>query len=136
KQEGLVGWSRFIARAGAERLRMLAAADDVAESTGDRSTAAWLANATRDAHGTVRRDAGLAVALDERWTQTAVAFAAGSVNLAQVRVIVEALEALPAEVGEDLREKAEAALGEEAAVLGPRDLRLAGARGLERAAPA
>jgi hypothetical protein len=135
KQEGLVGWSRVIARAGAERLRVLAAADDVAESTGDRSTATWLATATRDAHGTIRRDGALAVALDQRWTRTADAFASGSVNLAQVRVIVEALDALPAEIGEDLREKAEALLVQEAAVLGPRDLRVVGARVLERLAP-
>ena len=45
KQELLVGLSRLIARAQAEQLRGLAAADDVAEATGDRSTASWLANA-------------------------------------------------------------------------------------------
>ena len=69
KQELLVGLSRVIARAQAEQLRVLAIADDVAEATGDRSTATWLATATRDAPGRVRADARLAAALDQRWTQ-------------------------------------------------------------------
>ena len=99
--------SRIIGRAQAEQLRVLAAADDVAEVTGDRSAAAWLATATRDAHGTVRRHAALAAALETRWTRVAEAFAAGGVNLAQVRVIVEALDVLPKDLGEDLRGKAE-----------------------------
>ena len=70
-------------------------AEDIADATGARSTAAWLADETRDAHGVVRRHSTLATALDQRWTQTAAAFAAGQVNLAQTRVIAEALEALP-----------------------------------------
>ena len=64
-------------------------------TTGARSTAAWLADETRDAHGTVRRHSTLAAALDQRWTQTATAFAAGQVNLAQTRVIAEALRPCP-----------------------------------------
>ena len=46
KQQVLLGLSRFIARAQAELLRVLAAAGDVAEATGDRSTASWLATTT------------------------------------------------------------------------------------------
>ena len=57
KQDFLVEVSRLIARAEAERLRVLAAAGDIAVETGARSTAAWLADETRDAHGTVRRHA-------------------------------------------------------------------------------
>jgi hypothetical protein len=64
KQEFLVGISRLIARAEAERLRVMAAADEIAEATGDRSTAAWVARETRQAQGAVRRDAVLASALD------------------------------------------------------------------------
>ena len=85
KQEVMVGLSRFIARAQAELLRVRATADDVAVDTGARSTAGWLANETRDAHGRLRADAALAQALDLRWTQVAKAFAAGDVNLAQAR---------------------------------------------------
>ena len=55
-------------------LRVLAASDDIAEATGDRSTAAWLATQTRDNHGTVRRHAALAASLGSRWNQTAEAW--------------------------------------------------------------
>ena len=63
KQELLLRISRVISRAEAERLRVLAASDDIAEATGDRSTATWLATQTRDNHGTVRRHAALAASL-------------------------------------------------------------------------
>ena len=59
------------ARMAAEELRVLAGADDIAEESGDRSTAAWLAHQTREAHGTVRRHAALASALDSKWWKTA-----------------------------------------------------------------
>src|SRR3990170_7501969 len=95
KQEVLVRLARVKARVAAVELRVLAAADDIAEATGDRSTASWLAQETREAHGTVRRHAVLATALDSRWAQTFEALSAGVVNLAQARVIVEALQALP-----------------------------------------
>ena len=135
RQEFLVAISRLIARAEAERLRVLAASDDIAEATGDRSTAAWLATRTRDNHGTVRRHAALAASLGSTWTQTADALGAGDVNVAQARVIVEALDALPDELGDDLVVKAEAYLVEQAAVFGPRELRHLGRGVLEHLAP-
>ena len=49
KQDLMVGLAAFIARAQAQQLRVLATADDVAEHTGSRSAAAWLADETRDA---------------------------------------------------------------------------------------
>ena len=63
RQEFLLRVARVISRVEAEELRVLAASDDIAEETGDRSTAAWLATQTRDDHGTVRRHAALAAAL-------------------------------------------------------------------------
>jgi hypothetical protein len=51
RQEFLLRISRVIGRAEAERLRVLAASDDIAVATGDRSTATWLATQTREAHG-------------------------------------------------------------------------------------
>ena len=135
KQDLLVGLARVIARAQAEQLRALATADDIAEATGERTTASWLATATRDAHGRVRADARLAQALDQRWTQTAAAFAAGTLNLAQTRVITDALEALPKDLGEDLLAKAETLMVAEADHLGPRELRTFGSRILEYLAP-
>src|SRR5262245_38139143 len=95
KQEALVGLPQVIARAQAEQLRILATGDDIAEVTGARSTAAWLADQTRDNPGTIRRHAALAEALEKRWTRTRDALAAGSVNLAQATVMVAALDALP-----------------------------------------
>ena len=95
KQELLLRLSRLISRAEAERLRVLAASDDIAEATGDRSTAAWLAHQTREATGPY--------AGTRRWRRRSgrggprprTPLGAGDVNLAQARVIVEALEALP-----------------------------------------
>src|SRR5215207_2860490 len=123
KQDLMVGLAAFITGAQAQQLRVLATADDVAERTGSRSAAAWLADETRDAPGRVRADAQLADLLDQRWTHVAEAFGAGQVNLAQVRVISEALSALPSQTGGDLVTKAEVYLVEQAADLGPRELR-------------
>src|SRR5918993_4992029 len=134
RQEFLLRISRLVSRAEAERLRVLAVSDDIAEATGDRSTAVWLATQAREAHGTVRRHAALAAALGSRWTQTADALGAGDLNLAQARVIVEAMDALPDDLGDDLVVKAEAYLVEQSAVFGPRELRHLG-RGLEHLAP-
>src|SRR5688572_18439691 len=135
KQDLLVGLGRVIARAQAEQLRVLAVGDDVAEATGDRTTASWLATATRDAPGAIGAHAKLAVALETRWTQVQAAFAAGEVNLAQVRVIDKALTDLPKDLGEDLITKAEAYLVTQAARLGPRELAILGDRVLEYLAP-
>ena len=135
KKTALVASAKVRARAEALELRLLAAADDVAEATGARSTATWVADQTRQAHGTVRRDAALATALDQRWTQTADAFAAGDLNMAQARVIAEALAALPKDLGDDLLVKAETLLVAEAAEFGPRELKIFGSRVLEYLAP-
>src|SRR6187200_2179190 len=51
KRELLLRISRVIGRAEAVRLRVLAASDDIAAETGDRSTAAWLATQTRTTTG-------------------------------------------------------------------------------------
>src|SRR3954447_10281024 len=80
KQQALTGCCRLEARIAAIKLRVLACADDIAEVTGDRSTAHWLARESRDHPGTLRRHAALADALDRRWTAVATAFAAGEVN--------------------------------------------------------
>ena len=122
KQDLMTGLATFIARAQAQQLRVLAVADDIAEETGARSAAAWLADKTRDAHGRIRMDARLADSLDQRWTRLGAAFAEGRVNLAQTRAITDALASLPKDLGDDLLAKAEAYLVEQAAHLGPREL--------------
>ena len=58
-----------------------------------------------------------------------------TLNLAQARVIAEALEALPKDLGEDLLAKAETLMVTEANQLGPRELRIFGSRLLEYLAP-
>jgi len=83
-------------------MRVLAASDDIAVETGARSTAHWLADQTRDAHPAVRRAAVLADAVDARWRLVGDRLATGSVNVAQARVKVEALDALPSGLGDDL----------------------------------
>ena len=135
RQSAMVGLSRVVARAQALLMRVVAASGDVVEVTGARSTAAWLAVETRDAAGSAHHTWRLGEALDVRWRRVADAFGAGSVNLAQVRVIVEALDALPADLGDDLRSKAEAYLVEQAEQLGPRELRALGRGVLEHLAP-
>src|SRR5215218_8737174 len=92
KKDLLVRLSRIAARVEAERMRVLAVADDVAVETGARSTAHWLADATRDNIGPVRRLSVLAEALDQRWTEVGAALAEGAVNVPQAHVIVEALD--------------------------------------------
>ncbi len=123
KQTALRDLSRLEARVQAAKLRVLAAADDIAVETGARSTAHWLADATRDNPGAVRRLSALAEALDERWTQVGTALADGVVNVAQARVIAEALDALPAGLEPETLAKAEAYLLGEAARFGPPQLR-------------
>jgi hypothetical protein len=136
KKAAMVETGKLRARADALELRLLAAgAADVAEETGARSTAAWLADETRDVLGAVRARAALAETLDRRWTRTADALAAGLVNLAQVRVIAEALETLPADLADGLLAKAEDYLLEKAGELGPRELRNLGRGLLHHLAP-
>ena len=77
KQDALLAMARLRSRLKVEELRILATSEDIAIETGDRSTASWLATATRDAAGTVRREQRLASALASRWALVAEAFAAG-----------------------------------------------------------
>jgi hypothetical protein len=135
QQDVLVALSRLATRINAEAMRVLAAADDIAVTTGARSTAAWLADATRDAPGALRRTAMLARALEERWTHVGAAVGAGEVNLNQARVITEALDALPADLDPGIRDKAETHLIGKAAEFGPRALAKLGERILEVLAP-
>jgi len=135
KQEALVEYARARARLDAAQLRLLAASGDVADATGARSTATWLADKTRDAHGGVRRSARLAAALEGRCRLVADALAAGAVNTAQAHVITHALDALPRELDQVLQENAEAHLVAKAAEFDPRELARLGQRVLEVIAP-
>jgi Domain of unknown function (DUF222) len=136
KKTALVAVARLRARIEALDLRLLAAGDlDIAEDTGARSTAVWVADETKDAHGAVRQRAALAKTLAERWTQVGDALAAGVVNLAQTRAIIDSLDALPDQVSQAVAEKAETFLLTHAADLGPRELRHLGRGVLAHLAP-
>jgi hypothetical protein len=135
KAAALVAVSATAARLEALRLRLLAASDDVAAEAGARDAGAWLAH---EAHGDRReqqRDLRLGTALAERWHLLAAGLAAGSVNLAQARVIAHALDRLPEGVPADVVVQAEAQLVEYAATFGPGELRVLGRRILDVVAP-
>jgi hypothetical protein len=137
KKAAMLEVARLRARADALDLALLAAsAVDVAEETGARSTAVWAADATREAHGAVRHRARLATALDRKWRLVADALAAGTVNLAQARVIAEALDALPKDdLPDGILGKAEEWLVEQATRFAPRELRHLGRAVLQHLAP-
>ena len=122
-------------RLEALRLRLLAASDDVAAEVGARDAGAWLAHETRRDRSEQQRALRLGTDLAERWLGLAAALAAGSVNLAQTRVIAHALDQLPDDVPTDVVSMAEAQLIAYAAEFGPRELRVLGRRILDVVAP-
>lgn len=136
KAAALCGLTRVAGQLDELRLRVLAGADDVAEQTGARDAAAWLAHAARLDGFDARRDLRLATALDERWHAVAAGLREGAVNTAQAAVIVRALDDLPGDlVTPEIRARAEARLVALAAEFGPRQLRILGRRVLDVVAP-
>jgi hypothetical protein len=136
KAAALVRLSRLSDRLAALRLRVLAAADDVALDDGARDAAAWVAHQTLDEPGACRRDLALGEALDRRWTRLGSALGDGRVNVAQTQVIAHALDALPAaDLAPEIVVRAEEHLVELAAEFGPRELRVLGRRILDVIAP-
>lgn len=136
KRTALLALARVESQLAALRLRLMAAADDVAEAEGARDVAALLSQRTRGDAAVSRRELKLAEALDRRWGQVAEALGSGEVNLAQAVVITRALDELPAYALEaEVLVKAEAHLVAEAAHYGPRELRVLGRRILEVVAP-
>jgi hypothetical protein len=135
KAEALVALTAAAARLDALRLRLLAAADDVALEAGARDAGAWLAHQTRDEPRDVQRDLRLGASLSTRWHRVADRLAGGAVNLAQARVVTQALEQLPADVPADVVAQAEEQLVSYAAAFGPRELRVLGRRILDVVAP-
>src|SRR3954447_8082986 len=88
----LVSLARVEARGAGLRLRVLAAADaaDVGAGSGASSTAAWVAQQTRQVRGGVggaHADVALARDLDAAFVVTRDALADGRVNTDQARVI-------------------------------------------------
>ncbi|WP_442938230.1 DUF222 domain-containing protein, partial [Nocardioides sp. Root140] len=119
------------------RLRVIAAAGDVADADGDPNVASWLTPRTRTGAGANHQAEKLATSLDTRWSVVAAALASGAVHLEQAKVIVAALDRLlaSAEVPEDVMAAAEAHLVELAAQHSPHDLRILGRKILSIVAP-
>lgn len=117
------------------RLRVLAAADDVAEETGARDVAAWYAHHTLTEPAVARADARLARSLDGDHARVAEAVYAGRCSTAQARVIVRCLDDLPDRVGSETIDRAEATLVGYAEQFAPAPLRRLGRHILEVVAP-
>ena len=117
------------------RLRVMADAGDLAESTGAKDAAGWLAHQTRTRFDDARADLALASALDRDRPVLAAGMRDGTVTLAQAQVIRRALDALPARVDADAVALAEAKLVAYAEDFGPKELGRLGRRILDVVAP-
>ena len=109
QRDALVALARAESRLAELRLRVIAAADrsDVAAETAATSTGAWLAHATRRSRTLAMTDVRLALRLETERSRTREALADGSVDTDQARVIVRAVDGLPATVDTAERERAE-----------------------------
>lgn len=134
KEQALVDLARAEAQVAELKARVLAASDDVAAEHGARDVAAWLAHATQADPRAARADLHLARALERR-PMVAAGMRAGAVSAAQARVIVGAVEDLPADLGPELAIEAEQTLVRYAAAHPPRELKRLGRRILEVVAP-
>jgi uncharacterized protein DUF222 len=131
----LMELTRLSARVSALRAQVLAVSADLAAETGSRSAATVLALETRTSHREALASERLGVALRDRWTQVGAAAGSGAVTWEQAGVIVGCLDALPADLDPELKQKAEARLVAEAGHFEPVALRRLGCRVLEVIAP-
>ena len=96
----LTSLTRLEARVAELKLRVAAHADEaqVGEASGATSTANWWAHATNQTRPEAHRQMRLATALAYGHEPVRVALAAGDLLVEQARVIVDAVEALPADL--------------------------------------
>jgi Domain of unknown function (DUF222)/HNH endonuclease len=116
------------------KLSMLAEAERrrVAEETADTGTDAWAARLTGSTRVAVAGGIWLANLLRDRYAATREAFAAGHIDVDQVKAVVTAAQKMPGEVSEPDRVAAEEELVAKAvAGMNARRLRQAGRRMLE-----
>jgi len=121
-------------RIGELKLRVLGAADDVADEAGSSSPGMWLALRSRVAVPAARREEKLAAALAAH-VEVREAVASGQASLDQAAVVVAALAALPAEIDAELRAKAQTLLVGYCAEFGPKQLKRLGERLMDVLAP-
>ena len=91
KARALLAAERELARLDGLRLRLIAAAGDVAADQGARSAGVWAALETRAGAPAGVRAQRLAEGL-ERWAEVGAGLRGGALNGAQASVIVEALD--------------------------------------------
>ena len=135
KAEALRALVRAKAQLAELRLGVLVDAGDVAEQTGAKDAAGWLAHVTRTRFTDARADLALAVALERDRPVLAAAMREGDVSLAQAHLIHRAVAALPGLVDADTVAAAEAHLVERAEDFGPQELGRIGRRILDVVAP-
>jgi len=135
KASVLTELARVEAQVAELRLRVLAVAGDLAESTAARDAGEWLAQATRVRFDQARADLTLAQALDRRYAVLGGALRTGEANLAQAQVITRALDQLPADLTAEVLAAAEQTLVAHCARFGPRQLARLARHILEVVAP-
>jgi hypothetical protein len=121
KAAALLALREALAAAAALQAKLLASADDVAFDAGCRDAATWLAHETHDDVHAVRRSLQLGRSLESAALVSAV-LAEGRIDVNKATIILRALDALPDEVSDELRDRAEATLVEQAATLSPKAL--------------
>lgn len=134
KEAALVALTEARSQLDALTLRVLADSDDVGEVHGLRDAAAWLAVQTRTTHRAARRDLALGRSL-ARHPYVADGLAAGALRAEQAKAIVDAVDALPAAVEADIRDRALRTLLSMALDHDARDLGQIGKRILDVVAP-
>ena len=140
QREALVTLRRQRARLEELELRVLVAADrnQVGADSGATSTPAWLAHATRTSRTAAFRDLHLARKLDETFTKTREALAAGVIDVEKAGIVTAAVEALTSEF-DDLppgtHEAAEAHMIDQAQAFDAPTLRQLGKRLFEVVCP-
>ena len=134
KQAALVALTEVRSQLDAVTARLLAASDDVGEAHGLRDAAAWLAVETRTTRAEARRVLALGRGCEQH-PAVGAALSGGVLRAEQARVVVEAVDALPARVDAETRERAEAVLLDLAAQHDARELRQIGKRILDVVAP-
>lgn len=135
KNEAVTRLFRLRDRIDGLAMAVVAVSEDVAAEHGARSSADWLAHATRSDYRSAVRSARLGEALVDRWHQLHDALLHGAVTSDQAEAIAAALGALPRDVDPEILDKAEAHLIEEATRHTPRQLRILGRKVLEVVAP-
>ncbi len=135
KQAAVVELARASAMLEELRLRVMTTCEDLVDASAARDVGAWTATVTLSDPGPMRADAKVAAAIDSRWHTVAAGMRDGTVSLAQARVVVDALDALPDDLDPALVADAESRLVGWCAEFPPAQLRTLGRRILEVVAP-